>query len=417
MSIKLETKSENYYLEKYTKYKNKYINLKKKIMKGGNDCIMLNTSYELNDPYYIKCTKEGKRNMHVFRKNDWDTLYNNYLYFSTLNEIPKEDYAVINNIVLDGKEHIANPEVIFNYKFEDIIQGQFITEEWEISNITKKFNEGKPEIIMYNKEKNYIEDKDYPMECYQYIGYQSVNYLKNVYDNKEYYVCDEAYNLLTEECIDIAEYDDLIIEDYEQNTVNKLICLGHQHLQFINKTYENILFYSGIYGEGIFTGKKDRRSGNISKDTYESLHNHINTFLEHCKLLKNPITNGYFYLYRGINSIIFMKYNIGDSFDELLPFSTTYNINFTIKWIINMCCIFRIKIPFNYDMIIGSFPPGYEEHSKQYSRTNQKQYEVTVAPSKLTITGKHKITLNGITRIVYDVDIKRLNVNVDELHN
>lgn len=51
MSIKLETKSENYYLEKYTKYKNKYINLKKKIMKGGNDCIMLNTSYELNDPY------------------------------------------------------------------------------------------------------------------------------------------------------------------------------------------------------------------------------------------------------------------------------------------------------------------------------------------------------------------------------
>lgn len=103
-----------------------------------------------------------------------------------------------------------------------------------------------------------------------------------------------------------------------------------------------------------------------------------------------------------------MNYDIGDSFNEILPFSTSYNGTMAIKWTTNECCIFRIKVPFNYDMVIGSFPPGHETLADSYHDKNQRQYEVTVAPSKLTITAKHKTTLNDRTKIIYDVDIERL---------
>lgn len=386
----------------------KSIKKKSNNMKGGDNCVMLDTSYEHNEQLFFECVKEENKDMHVFKKKQNTNirlLCDDFLYFESLDDIYGE-YLIIEDFVFDGNKHNADSGEIVSSDYDDIRVGKIIIELFEYEHIKKKFNGGSPVTIHYNSDENELQDSttNFIIDCYEYMGHQSVNCLNC--SDEVHYVCDEAFELLTKECTDFTKYDDLVIEDYDQDTVNKLIELGHQHLKLINENDQNRMFYGDIYS-GSFTGVKDT-NGNVRAEKLITMEFAKNKFIRDSESLEKPYTDGHFYLYRGITSDIFMNYDIGDSFNEILPFSTSYNGTMAIKWTTNECCIFRIKVPFNYDMVIGSFPPGHETLADSYHDKNQRQYEVTVAPSKLTITAKHKTTLNDRTKIIYDVDIERL---------
>ena len=92
-------------------------------------------------------------------------------------------------------------------------------------------------------------------------------------------------------------------------------------------------------------------------------------------------SENYYFTYRfsemDLSTIMNDRYII-----QPIPFSTTFNHEFAIRWGKNKpCCMFIIKVPFDYPVFYLADP---KDNSPSF--INHTQYEITLPPSVISIT-------------------------------
>lgn len=182
------------------------------------------------------------------------------------------------------------------------------------------------------------------------------------------------------------------------NILDKLT--DEQYNLYINNK-NNIDFIDDIHGSSIFTGKKNLNGSINKKMSYSAkeklyldtlnFYKILNKFKQISYINKNNI-NDFYYVFRVIN-IGKHDYKIGNIIIEILPFSTTYNINkFKNNWKKNsgynnnlFCCIFVIKVPITYPALFKSYHQNSNRNMQKTSKFFTEDYEVVLPPSFLKI--------------------------------
>ncbi|MER7848113.1 protein-glutamine glutaminase family protein [Kitasatospora sp. NPDC096077] len=173
--------------------------------------------------------------------------------------------------------------------------------------------------------------------------------------------------------------------------------LARQHLDAAAQNSDLRQFMGWIKGGG-FTSKRDEE-GMIAirtGDRYESLLGDVQRFLDHAQALRpagaHP-TGQSLRLYRAVRMDPESRGREG--FTELLPASTSFSREFVQDWMSNggggdNYALFEIDVPLSHPMLALSFPPGHTRAQGDREPVNEKQSEVTLGPSRLTVTGREE---------------------------
>ncbi|MFD5462940.1 protein-glutamine glutaminase family protein [Kitasatospora sp. NPDC127059] len=173
--------------------------------------------------------------------------------------------------------------------------------------------------------------------------------------------------------------------------------LARRHLDAAAKYPELRNFMGWIKGGG-YTSKRDEEGMLAIRDgdRYESLLGDVQRFLDHAQALQSagvqPVGE-FLRLYRAVRMDSEARGREG--FTELLPASTSFSREFVQDWMSNgggadNYALFEIRVPLSHPMLALSFPPGHARAQGDPAPVNEKQSEVTLGPSRLTVTGREE---------------------------
>jgi hypothetical protein len=216
----------------------------------------------------------------------------------------------------------------------------------------------------------------------------------------------------------LSNIDKEDIQKIEQSSINTLkkLFFATYYTSYININKQKITDY-------LFLIK--------SKHAY-SLHYHIsegNTYIDDSfineksemilDLLQDfsnfPKADSDFYVFRGgkVNGVSGDAYRSeqitsGEIIEEKMfgTISTTILSSFANNWIgkKEKCCIYVIKVPKNENYLI--IPDVFIQNNDELELNNKSEYEVTLAPGKLTFTDIKKITIDGYEKALFFCDYK-----------
>ncbi|MFD9685785.1 hypothetical protein ACFWXO_08495, partial [Kitasatospora sp. NPDC059088] len=170
--------------------------------------------------------------------------------------------------------------------------------------------------------------------------------------------------------------------------------LARQHLDAANQN-QALFEFMGRIKAGAFTSRRDDegmlrvREG----ERYDSLLHDVQTFLDHAQALRpaGEQSGQSLSLFRAVR--MDPQSRERESFTELLPASTSFSREFVQEWMSNgggadNYALFDIKVPLEHPMLALSFPPGHARTEHDPQPVNEAQSEVTLGPSRLTVTGR-----------------------------
>ncbi|MFD9692345.1 hypothetical protein ACFWXO_42035, partial [Kitasatospora sp. NPDC059088] len=155
--------------------------------------------------------------------------------------------------------------------------------------------------------------------------------------------------------------------------------------------------FMGQIKNGVFTnlrnpeGRLFQREGTV---TFDRMMGNLRTFYNHAERLRppegHPGAEGTVLLYRAVRMEPQTRQQ--ESFTDVLPSSTTYDRAFAQGWMSNpdRYALFEIQVPLSHPMLALSFPPGHAAAHGHLDEVNTTQYEVTLGPSRLTVTGREE---------------------------
>ncbi|MFD7450593.1 hypothetical protein [Kitasatospora sp. NPDC059827] len=155
--------------------------------------------------------------------------------------------------------------------------------------------------------------------------------------------------------------------------------------------------FMGQIQSGAFTNLRNPEGRLIQREgtaTFDKMMGNLRTFYNHAERLRppegDPNAEGTVLLYRAVRMDPQTRQQ--ESFTEVLPSSTTYDRAFAQGWMSNpdRYALFEIRVPLSHPMLALSFPPGHAEAHDHLPEVNKTQYEVTLGPSQLTVTGREE---------------------------
>ncbi|MGV3526182.1 MAG: hypothetical protein ACO1RX_18325 [Candidatus Sericytochromatia bacterium] len=111
-------------------------------------------------------------------------------------------------------------------------------------------------------------------------------------------------------------------------------------------------------------------------------------------------------LFRGVSSATLAALDVGQSFQDVLPSSTSMSEHFSKTWQGDNKVLIKIPATLGYPAIMMDFPPGYQPGAHDPNPVGLKgQFEVILAPSEYRIKSK---TIEGDVT-VFEVEAVPLN--------
>ncbi|MFJ9590980.1 hypothetical protein ACIRSD_45995, partial [Streptomyces acidicola] len=167
-------------------------------------------------------------------------------------------------------------------------------------------------------------------------------------------------------------------------------------------------FMQSVVG-GTFTGKRgDGGRVTVKGQSLDELLGRVDEFYDHADVLRDAEQRDggreeNLTLYRAIGMDAGSRER--GEFIDRLPSSASHDLGFVQEWTGNRggpenYAILEINVPPDHRAMALSYPPGYERAPGDPTEINETQSEVTLAPSRLTVTGTR--VENGLTIISVD---------------
>jgi len=356
----------------------------------------------INNPINLKIEldprgEEGKENIVVTHYEDYSPNVNNLFdYFS--------DNFIVGNKYEKIDMSSPNPKEIYEYLGRETCK--FIEEDGHpyIFNSDSVISESEIEHIKYT-ECHIFNTSEYGIQKISVSDARNLGRIRPIIN-------------IPIDLSGLSNIDKEDIQKIEQSSINTLkkLFFATYYTSYININKQKITDY-------LFLIK--------SKHAY-SLHYHIsegNTYIDDSfineksemilDLLQDfsnfPKADSDFYVFRGgkVNGVSGDAYRSeqitsGEIIEEKMfgTISTTILSSFANNWIgkKEKCCIYVIKVPKNENYLI--IPAVFIQNNDELELNNKSEYEVTLAPGKLTFTDIKKITIDGYEKALFFCDYK-----------
>lgn len=164
-------------------------------------------------------------------------------------------------------------------------------------------------------------------------------------------------------------------------------------------------------GQASLTSVRDNQGNiktNLNKDKYQDVVRKVDQFHRFTKQMKTELgqqgipLDTPINLYRGFASLSLSQMQVGQTFQDTLPSSTSLSESFSKSWQTENAVLIRIPVTLGYPMVMMDYPPDYMGISSSDPQPIglKGQFESIIAPSTYTI--KSKTVENGVT--IFEVE-------------
>jgi hypothetical protein len=364
------------YLQKYLKYKSKYLRLLKQIQVGGNLTLedinkflqtplpIDDTKVPINSVYVENNSNEnyykGLHRCIIFKKIDhrkYDEL--KYFIFDDIGKIFNDNYYKLidaNNLIIENIKEIFTKNNI--YTIEDMQYEEYMNND----------------IPLIERQKTILKDREETI--IESIGFKYIY----TYDNYE----DWKIKLISDTQIAVEiKFDPVKIVPFDADNI---IVANQISIDTLNSNY-NTFYNLNPNLNDLYALQDEIRQYlfNSRKPIDDYYLDKINFFHNKCKELQsNPLLklklDNYFYVFRGVSYYDHFRtnehFNTMDKLEMSMPFSATTKFDIASQWIANpkIGLIYVIKIKPNTPYMILK---------------NQRQFEITIGSGTLIYKTRH----------------------------